>query len=823
MNVMLRKDSTGAVTGVIMPNQAEHSLEYRTYFNGYRLIYSGLHQQIWEYDSNSNLRRVYFPHQRLITYQYDENNRLISSFADGCRTSVHRENSLKRIRMEYPRGQIHEQIYAYHSDGFLNYFIDFYDDSKNFLLIFIKYHSTSSFDLRLIPSKTLSINLLENYPSLFQSNYSLQFDGTSGHLQSNSFVRFTYPTIYESFIKDHSNLVTLSRRIDEYKRLKEIHFSSKNQKRLTIEFIYNNKQFLLEQIKVSVNDLEKFIYTYQYDQLKRLKQIRKNDLVLDNYQYDLNRNLNSTMQYKSIEYNQWNQLIQVKTNENQTWSYKYDSNGFLHWISQEKLFLFNSFGLLIKYKSNQLVIDYIYDSEQRLIIKSYPLTGFYLQFIYGNPLDRRSISHIYNSQLKCFTTIFYDDQHRFVGFEQNERKFFVITDAIGSPLFIYDHQGLLVQEKFYGLYGMKLIEKNYQEKIFFPFGYAGLLIDEDLNCAFEKTHGRLYDLVLGRYLVPTFPSTWWNKRTFRPELKDPLQEMNLYQIDPLIYDVNEIFFQRLHQNGKTTKVFSDIFNVFRRSSDILNQLKSLNYDFSHQFNVLSSFHQANTLLNENPLISSSFFSDFAEHYSVSYPNRFSYSIAHLHHEHDFWLNRTLIIDHRTEQIEYVSMNSPDDLLTILFNQSIWIPYRKQNEIHFFQHLDRFPKIKSQLNQGIFRQWKINVRYPKKANRENPIELEFLILNSTLCHIHFGSTFDEEYRRLIEQNLSQINSIVWQRERTHLMENARFYHLHTWSQNEIDELISHGYLNNYTVTYRYDPRHYPEIIDDPSNVRFQFKI
>ena len=547
---MLRKDSSGSVTGIIMPNQAEHALEYRTYFNGYRLTYAGLHTQIWEYDSNSNLQRVYFPFQRLITYKYDENNRLLYSFADGCKTTMTYETSMKQIRMEYPRGQVHEQIYTYHSSGLLDHFTDQYNDQNSYLITYVKYHSIHSFEVRLIASKTFNRNFLDNYSPSFQSNYSSQFDGNSGFLHSNGFVRLTYPSIYECFIKDHSNQLTISRRIDEYKRLKEINLTAKNQKRLTIEFLYNNKQLLLEQIKVSLNELDKYTYTYVYDQFKRLVQIRRNEQLLDTYQYDLNNNLNSTRQYPAVEYNQWNQLLRTVSNDNRTFTYKYDKNGFLHMIGNDKLYLFNSFGLLVKYQSKQLIIDYIYDSEQRLIIKSYPVTGHYHQLIYGNLMDRRMITHIYNSQMKSLTTVFYDNKNHLIGFEQNERKFFVITDSVGSPIFVFDQQGLLVQEKFYSLYGMTLIEKNYQEKPFFPFGYAGLLIDDDLNCAFERTHGKLFDLTLGRYLVPNFPSTWNEKRTYLPQMKDPLQDMNLYQIDSSMFNVNEVSFRRLHHNGK---------------------------------------------------------------------------------------------------------------------------------------------------------------------------------------------------------------------------------------------------------------------------------
>ncbi|CAF4023410.1 unnamed protein product, partial [Adineta steineri] len=804
-NVMLRKDSTGSITGIIMPNQAEHTLEYRTYFNGYRLIYSGLHTQIWEYDSQSNLRRIYFPFHRLLTYKYDEYNRLIYSFSDGCKTSYEYSKLSKQIRMEYPRGQIHEQIYEYNNNSILKHYISSYKDKNSYLIVYIKYLSIHSFELRVIFSKEFHLKFLENYSTNIQSNYTLNYHENFGYLQSNSFIRLTYPTNSECFIKDYSNSLTISKHIDEYKRLKEINLNSKNQKRLIIEFIYNNKQFILEQIKISLNELEKYTYTYEYDYLKRLINIKKNGIVLDTYQYDLNNNLNSTKHYQSIQYNQWNQIQQIILNDNQTLNYKYDKNGFLYLISNNKLYLFNSLGLLIKYKSNQLIIDYIYDNEQRLIIKSYPLTGYYIQFIYGNQQENRLITHIYNSQLKFLTTIYYDNKNHLIGFEQNEKKFFILTDQMGSPLFIYDDNGLLIQEKFYGLYGRSLIEKNYQEKKFFPFGYAGLLIDEDLNCAFEKTSGKLFDINLGRYLVPNFPLTWMNKQTYLPTIKNPLDDMNLYKINDEIYNVNEIIFQRLSHN------------------DILNQLQNLNYDFSNLFDSIlssSSVNNQNNIFEKDSFLYTSFFSYFNDYYSISYPNQFTYSIAHIQNENDFWINRTLSRKNSSNQIEFFSFTSYDEVFSRLFNQSYIIPYRKQNDIYFLQNLTHFQQLKSYLNQPLLRQFKINIRY--QTTKDNLIDMDLIISNTTIFHIKFGSTYEEEYQRLIEYNLSQMITNVWQYERTYLMENARLYYLYTWSQNEIDELISNGYLTNYTIVYRYDPLIYPEIIDDPTNFMFKMK-
>lgn len=149
-----------------------------------------------------------------------------------------------------------------------------------------------------------------------------------------------------------------------------------------------------------------------------------------------------------------------------------------------------------------------------------------------------------------------------------------------------------------------------------------------------------------------------------------------------------------------------------------------------------------------------------------------------------------------------------------------MPYRKQNHIYFLQNLNKFQRLKSQLNQPLFRQFKVNIKH--QTNTNNVIDMDLIITNTTIFHIRFGSSYNEEYLSLIDNNLLQMTKNVWQHERTHLMENFRLYYLYTWSQNEIDELISSGYVTNYTIAYRYDPIIYPEIMDDPTNFMFKMK-
>lgn len=44
----------------------------------------------------------------------------------------------------------------------------------------------------------------------------------------------------------------------------------------------------------------------------------------------------------------------------------------------------------------------------------------------------------------------------------------------------------------------------------------------------------------------------------------------------------------------------------------------------------------------------------------------------------------------------------------------------------------------------------------------------------------------------------------------------------WSQPEIDELLKQGYVNQYEGDYIHDVMRYPELAEDPFNIRFTKK-
>ena len=158
----------------------------------------------------------------------------------------------------------------------------------------------------------------------------------------------------------------------------------------------------------------------------------------------------------------------------------------------------------------------------------------------------------------------------------------------------------------------------------------------------------------------------------------------------------------------------------------------------------SYFNHQNNIFEENSFIYSSVFTYLNQHYLISYPNRFSYSIAHIQNNNDFWINRTLLIKNSSQQIEFISFTLYDDLFSKLFNQSYLIPFRRQNEIYIQQKFDIFQKLKINFNQPLYNRFRLNIRYETQTNNE--IDIDLFIGNTTIFHIKFGSTYNKEYQQ-----------------------------------------------------------------------------
>jgi len=82
---------------------------------------------------------------------------------------------------------------------------------------------------------------------------------------------------------------------------------------------------------------------------------------------------------------------------------------------------------------------------------------------------------------------------------------------------------------------------------------------------------------------------------------------------------------------------------------------------------------------------------------------------------------------------------------------------------------------------------------------------------------YGTTLEKEKQRLLHHaKLSAIRK-AWHKEKE--ASKNGFSGILDWTQNEVEELMKNGYIANYEGQYIHDVQQYPELAEDPYNIRF----
>lgn len=84
-------------------------------------------------------------------------------------------------------------------------------------------------------------------------------------------------------------------------------------------------------------------------------------------------------------------------------------------------------------------------------------------------------------------------------------------------------------------------------------------------------------------------------------------------------------------------------------------------------------------------------------------------------------------------------------------------------------------------------------------------------------LRYGTTMEKEKQRLLHHaKLSAVRK-AWHKEKEALKNG--FYGSAEWSTTEIEEILKLGYATNFEGEYIHDVQDYPELAEDPYNIRF----
>ena len=165
-----------------------------------------------------------------------------------------------------------------------------------------------------------------------------------------------------------------------------------------------------------------------------------------------------------------------------------------------------------------------------------------------------------------------------------------------------------------------------------------------------------------------------------------------------------------------------------------------------------------------------------------------------------------------------------DVYTSVFNRTKLMPF--SFVVHNSQH-DVFHFIKedswraSEDRQQLKRlQGQVNTTF-HETDKENSSGNNFLDVKihgvHAIINLRYGTTVDKEKQRLMHHAKLQAVRKAWAREKDLLADGL--ITASDWNQSEIDEILKQGYSNYYDCQYIHDVNIYPELAEDPYNIRF----
>lgn len=168
-----------------------------------------------------------------------------------------------------------------------------------------------------------------------------------------------------------------------------------------------------------------------------------------------------------------------------------------------------------------------------------------------------------------------------------------------------------------------------------------------------------------------------------------------------------------------------------------------------------------------------------------------------------------------------------DVYTSVFNRSHLLPFsfvvhNAQQDAFYFvkEEIWKASDDKGQLKRL---QGQVNTTF-HESNKENGSGNNYFDVKihgaNAVVNLRYGTTIEKEKQRLLHHaKLSAIRK-AWHREKELL--KSGFLGSVEWTANESEEILKIGYLTTYEGNYIHDVQVYPELAEDPYNIKFAKK-
>lgn len=553
------------------------------------------------------------------------------------------------------------------------------------------------------------------------------------------------------------------------------------------------------------------------------------------FRYDDNGNMLS-LTYRGntipMEYNNMDRI--VKFGEGQ---YKYDSRGLVAQNAREERFHYNTQGQLIRAtKRGRFDVRYSYDHLNRLVTRKDNF-GNVTQFFYNNQERQNEVSQIYSPRDGKLMSLTYDDRGHLIYAQVYRHRYYVATDQCGTPIMIFNQYGEGIREIMRSPYGHIVYDSN--PYLYLPIDYCGGIL-EQVTSLVHMPKGKVYDPLIGQWMGPQ----WENvvDRVTRPTHlhlyrfngNDPINighdpksypkdhsawfATMGYNLNSLMPQLNEAHWQRDSAWGKaaTSAVVPKPAMIMRPEDQGLDMniesgfLAQLSHRRVSQAEQLSAPPRSKLKLDAVEVVA---------------PKKIGSAT-------DPPFGNGIIVS-RNAQGQAIVSSVPAanaiyrDVYTSVFNRSQLLPFtfvvhNSQQDAFFFvkEEAWRSTEDRQQLKRL---QGQVNTTF-HEITRENGSGNNYLDVKihgtHAVINLRYGTTVEKERQRLMHHAKLQAVRKAWHREKE-LVRNGLITSTE-WTQPEIDELLKQGYVNQYEGDYIHDVLRYPELAEDPYNIRFTKK-
>ncbi|XP_045492328.1 teneurin-m isoform X2 [Colias croceus] len=800
---LLDYDDSGALQNLTTPRGHIHTFALMTSLGYFKYQYfSPMNRHPYEilYNDDGHILAKIFPHQSgKILYVYDSSGKLETVLAGASAIRyVYHENShlVKNVEITDPDYEL-RQDYKYHA-GILKDEKMKFNSKSGLNNAHFKYQYDGNARLSTID---MNINSKE-MPQL-----RLKYNQNLGILEAVSDLRIYRNTFNRSVMQDTSKQYFTITDYDDHGRIKTVLMNIKafDVFRLELEYDVRNR---IKSKKMMIGDTssnERISYNYDGHLMEVVGS--EDDWK---YVYDENGNVIGVIEHgekRYLGYDIGDRVVQYGDIEFSS----YDGRGFVIRRAEQK-YRYNSRGQFIHaFERDKFQVWYYYDARNRLVAWKDDKENI-TQFFYTNPQTPNLITHMHHPKTEKTVRFLYDQRNFLTCIETEDQRFYVATDHNGSPLVVFDINGEIVKEIKRSPFGK--IVKDTNPGLYVPVDFQGGILDYNTNLIYLEN--RLYDPVVGQWMTPS-----WEHLATKLSLPTDIFIYRFRNNDPINRDQNVPYMTSL---SSWLALYGYDLNKMMGSKYITDMIftpktsvtaPQLAPDFGVMSGLQCIIEKVNDKLADIEFVPTPLLK--MEPITRNLLPRVSYKRG--------VFGEGVLIS-RVDGKAYISVadgaNSVvEDVITTVFNNSYFL------DVHFSIHdqdvfyfvKDNSLKIRDDMDELRRLSGKFNVSQDETNDQGLEVRVHAVGKGSAQAVIvlRYGVDPAQERVKLLKHAHKRAAARAWEREKA--LVAGGWEGSGVWSEEEKEELISHGVVDGWAARDVHSLARFPALADDPANIVF----